>query len=114
MRIRYNGQYKYIFEVEQLVTSESYRTSETYIYYSHPGFEAGTKIDPYQNHYPHEAPSTIILLGTVVGRFNGRLNDGPTLLSYQLEVTVYSASTRSQVTFLVRIYLKNTYLEVLC
>ena len=76
-------------------------------HYSHPGFEVGTKLDPYQNHCPEAAPPSIVLIGTVVGRPHGRLNEGPTLLSYPMEVTVYSASTRSQITFPIRAFLKN-------
>jgi len=73
----------------------------------HPGFETSAKLDRYNDHCPEAAPPSIVLIATVLGRPQGRLNDAPTLLSYPMEATVYSASTRAQITFPIRVFLKN-------
>ncbi|KAF5855598.1 hypothetical protein ETB97_008887 [Aspergillus alliaceus] len=57
-------------------------------------------------HYPDAASPTITILGTVICS-GGRLDEGQTLLYYDLRSTVYDSSVNSQATFTVRIYFKN-------
>lgn len=71
---------------------------------SHPGDHTDT--ETYNNHCPEAAPPVITALGTV-GESGGNINNGATLFHYNLDITVYVPSTRSQVTFPLRIYFKN-------
>lgn len=57
-------------------------------------------------HCPEAAPPTITLMGTVI-RSGGQLNEGQTLLHYDLRTTVYDSSVKTQATFMVRIYFTN-------
>jgi hypothetical protein len=45
-------------------------------------------------------------MGTVI-RSGGQLNEGQTLLHYDLRTTVYDSSVKTQATFMVRIYFNN-------
>lgn len=71
---------------------------------SHPGNQEDTA--SYFMHCPEAAQPIVTLLGVVLDR-GGQLNDGPTLLHYRLQTTVYNASTRSQHTFPITAYFKN-------
>jgi hypothetical protein len=57
-------------------------------------------------HCPEAAPPTVLFQGMVEGS-GGQLNDGPTLLHYNLRTTVYDSSTRTHSTFMISVYLKN-------
>ena len=65
-----------------------------------------TDVDTYRMHCPEAALPTVLFSGMVEGS-GGQLNDGLTLLHYDLRTTVYDASTRAQSTFLISVYLKN-------
>jgi hypothetical protein len=56
-------------------------------------------------HCPEAARPIVTVLGTVLER-GGQLNDGPTLLHYRLQSTVYNSSSRSHHTFLLTAYFK--------
>jgi len=71
---------------------------------SHPGDY--TDPEAYAMHCPEAAHPTITLMGTVI-RSGGQLNEGQTLLHYDLRTTVYDSSVKTQATFMVRIYFKN-------
>jgi hypothetical protein len=72
--------------------------------HSHPGDYEDT--DSYFMHCPEEAQPIVTFLGTVIER-EGQLNNGPTLLHYHLQSTVYNSSTRTTHTFRITAYLKN-------
>lgn len=57
-------------------------------------------------HCPEAAQPIVTVLGTIIGH-GGQLNDGPTLLHYRLQSTVYNSSSRSHHTFLLTAYFKN-------
>lgn len=57
-------------------------------------------------HCPEAAQPTVTFLGIVLER-GGQLNDGPTLLHYRLQTTVYNSSARTYHTFPVTAYFKN-------
>ncbi|KAJ5144283.1 hypothetical protein N7526_001791 [Penicillium atrosanguineum] len=70
----------------------------------HPGDQEDT--DSYFMHCPEAAQPIVTVLGAVLER-GGQLNDGPTLLHYRLQSTVYNNSSRSHHAFLLTAYLKN-------
>ncbi|CAG8878830.1 unnamed protein product [Penicillium nalgiovense] len=57
-------------------------------------------------HCPGAAQPIVTFLGVVLER-GGQLNDGPTLLHYRLQTTVYNTSTRIHHTFPITAYFKN-------
>jgi hypothetical protein len=57
-------------------------------------------------HCPEAAQPIVTVLGTVLKR-GGQLNDGPTLLHYRLQSTVYNSLSRSHHSFLLTAYFKN-------
>ncbi|KAJ5644251.1 uncharacterized protein N7484_006758 [Penicillium longicatenatum] len=57
-------------------------------------------------HCPEAAQPIVTVLGTVIER-GGQLNDGPTLLHYRFQSTVYNSSSRAHHTFLLTAYFKN-------
>ena len=57
-------------------------------------------------HCPEAAQPVVTILGTVLER-GGQLNDGPTLLHYRLQSTVYNSSSRTYHTFPISAYFKN-------
>jgi hypothetical protein len=57
-------------------------------------------------HCPGAAQPIVTFLGVVLER-GGQLNDGPTLLHYRLQTTVYNTSTRTHHTFPITAYFKN-------
>jgi hypothetical protein len=63
-------------------------------------------LETYRMHCPEAAPPIVTFLG-IVEKCGGRLNDGPTLLHYDLQATVYDSSSRDQITFPISVYLKN-------
>ncbi|KAJ5394721.1 hypothetical protein N7509_006508 [Penicillium cosmopolitanum] len=70
----------------------------------HPGDEEDADI--YFMHCPEAAQPTVTFLGIVLER-GGQLNDGPTLLHYRLQTTVYNTSDRAHHTFPVTAYFKS-------
>ncbi|KAF7586548.1 hypothetical protein BBP40_008688 [Aspergillus hancockii] len=73
-------------------------------YSSHPGDHEDT--DRYFMHCPEAAQPTVTFLG-IVNERGGQLNNGPTLLHYQLQSTVYNTSSRNLHTFPITAYFKN-------
>lgn len=57
-------------------------------------------------HCPEAALPSVSLLGIVRGE-GGQLNNGSTLLHYDLETKVYDLSNKASVTFTVSIYFRN-------
>lgn len=57
-------------------------------------------------HCPEAAQPTVTFLGTILER-GGQLNDGPVLLHYRLQTTVYDNSIRAPQTFPITAYFKN-------
>ncbi|KAJ5367174.1 hypothetical protein N7541_001115 [Penicillium brevicompactum] len=70
----------------------------------HPGNQEDTA--SYFMHCPGAAQPIVTFLGVVLER-GGQLNDGPTLLHYRLQTTVYNTSTRTHHTFPITAYFKN-------
>ncbi|GKZ85559.1 hypothetical protein AnigIFM56816_011527 [Aspergillus niger] len=71
---------------------------------SHPGDYPDPEV--YTMHCPEAALPTITLMGTVI-RSGGQLNEGQTLLHYDLRTTVYDSSVKTQAAFKVRIYFED-------
>lgn len=71
---------------------------------SHPGDHSDPHM--YNMHCPEAALPSVSLLGIVRGGA-GQLNNGSTLLHYDLETKVYDLSNKSSVTFTVSIYFRN-------
>ncbi|GFF87297.1 hypothetical protein IFM53868_05101 [Aspergillus udagawae] len=70
----------------------------------HPGDH--NNADVYFMHCPEAAQPTVTFAGVVTER-GGQLNNGPTLLHYHLQCTVYDTSSRSHHTFPITAYFKN-------
>jgi hypothetical protein len=74
------------------------------IQFSHPGDH--NDVDAYFMHCPEAAQLTVTFSSVVTER-GGHLNNGPTLLHYRLQCTVYDSSARSYYTFPITAYFKN-------
>jgi hypothetical protein len=62
--------------------------------------------DAYFMHCPEAAQPIMTFTGVITER-GGELNNGPTLLHYRLQCTVYNSSTQSHHTFSITAYFKN-------